>query len=176
VAAVFAVSVGLSADAQGALSGSTDSHVSFLAAGPAGMKIEGTTNDLTLAEQGDNVVITVPLANLTTGIALRDRHMKEKYLEIAKYPSATMSVARSALKIPAGADKVEADAPSTVTIHGQTKPVTVHYESKRDGSSFSTRGRFHININEFGIAVPSYLGVTVKPDVDVTASFRANGS
>jgi hypothetical protein len=54
--------------------------------------------------------------------------------------------------------------------------VTVHYETKRDGSSFATRGKFHININDFGIAVPSYLGVTVKPDIDVTANFRAAGN
>jgi polyisoprenoid-binding protein YceI len=176
VAAVFAVSVGLSTDADAALGGSTDCHVNFSASGPAGMKIEGTTTDLTLADQGDNVLITVPLANLTTGIGLRDRHMKEKYLEIAKYPSATLSLARGALKLPSGADKVEADAPSTVNIHGQARPVTVHYEVKRDGSSLITRGRFHINMNDFGIAVPSYLGVTVKPEVDVSANFRAAGS
>ena len=176
VAAFFAVSVGLSTHARAALTGCTDCHVNFLASGPAGMKIEGTTNDLTRAEQGDNVVITVPLANVTTGIGLRDRHMKEKYLEIAKYPSATLSVARSALKMPAGADKVEADASTTVNIHGQARPVTVHYEAKRDGSSITTRGKFRINLTDFGINVPSYLGVTVKPDIEVSANFRAAGN
>lgn len=176
VAAVFAASVGVTTDADAALTGCTDCHVNFLASGPAGMKIEGTTSDLTLAENGDNLVLTVPLSNLTTGIGLRDRHMKEKYLEVAKYPTATLSVARGAIKMPAGGDKVEADAPGTVNIHGQTRPVTVHYESKRDGSTFITKGKFWINITQFGINVPSYLGVTVKPDVEVDANFRAAGS
>jgi polyisoprenoid-binding protein YceI len=176
VAAVFSLAVSVSAHARAALTGCTDCHVNFLASGPAGMKIEGSTPDLTIADQGDNIVITVPLANLTTGIGLRDRHMKEKYLEVAKYPSATLTVARSALKLPAGADKAEGDAPSTVNIHGQSRPVTVHYEAKRDGSTFSTRGKFHINMTDFGITVPSYLGVTVKPDIDINASFRAAGS
>jgi len=27
-------------------------------------------------------------------------------------------------------------------------------------------------MNDFGITVPVYLGVTVKPDVDVSASFQ----
>jgi hypothetical protein len=31
-------------------------------------------------------------------------------------------------------------------------------------------------MNDFGISVPSYLGVTVKPEVDVSASFRVTGS
>jgi len=176
VATVFSVAIGVSAHAQAALTGCTDCHVNFLASGPAGMKIEGSTPDLSVADQGDNIVITVPLANLTTGISLRDRHMKEKYLEVAKYPTATLTVARSALKLPSGGDKVEADAPSTVNIHGQARPVTVHYEAKRDGSAFATRGKFHINMTEFGITVPSYLGVTVKPDIDVSASFRAAGN
>jgi len=176
IAVVFAVSVGLSTHAQAAISGCTDCHVSFQASGPAGMKIEGTTPDLTVADQGDNILITVPLANLTTGIGLRDRHMKEKYLEIAKYPSATLTVARSALKLPSGADKVEADAPTTVNIHGKARPVTVHYDVKRDGSTLTTHGTFRINITDFGINVPSYLGVTVKPDIEVSANFRAAGS
>ena len=29
----------------------------------------------------------------------------------------------------------------------------------------------HLNMNDFAIEVPSYLGVTVKPDVDVIAQF-----
>jgi polyisoprenoid-binding protein YceI len=176
VAVISVGIVGVSTLAWAALSGPTDSHVSFAASGPAGMKIEGATSDLSVADHGDNIVITVPLANLTTGIGLRDRHMKEKYLELQKYPSATLSVTRSALKLPSGGEKVEMDVATTVNIHGQTRPVTVHYDTKRDGSVLSARGKFHINMTEFGITVPSYLGVTVKPDVDVSADFRVAGS
>src|ERR1017187_2872723 len=166
VAAISASLVGLSALAHAALSSPTDKHVGFVASGPAGMKIEGGTSELDLADQGENVVITVPLANLSTGIALRDKHMKEKYLEVQKYPSATLSVARSALKLPSAGDTIEIDVPSTVNLHGQARPVTVHYEAKRDGSTVVlSRGTFRINMNDFGITVPSYLGVTVKPAV-----------
>jgi polyisoprenoid-binding protein YceI len=167
---------GVSAAGYAALSAAGNTHVSFQAAGPAGMKIEGTTADLAVAEQDGNLVITVPLANLTTGIGLRDKHMKEKYLEIGKYPSAVLTVSRSAIKVPSSGEQVEADAPGTLQLHGQTKPVSVHYQSKSEGGGLSARGSFHVNMKEFGIEVPSYLGVTVKPDVDVSASFRAAGS
>src|SRR5579864_3868947 len=167
---------GLSTVARAALSEATAGKVSFQASGPAGLKIEGTTSDLTLADKGDSVVITVPLANLSTGIGLRDKHMKEKYLEVPKFPSAVLNVARGALKVPAAGDKVEIDVPGTVNLHGQTRPVTVHYEAKRDGSTLVAHGKFHNNMTDFGITVPSYLGVTVKPEVDVSADFRAAGS
>jgi hypothetical protein len=39
-----------------------------------------------------------------------------------------------------------------------------------------THGKFRINMNDFGITVPVYLGVTVKPDVDVTANFKLVGN
>jgi hypothetical protein len=52
----------------------------------------------------------------------------------------------------------------------------VHYSAKGDGTSNSAQGKFRLNMTEFGIVVPSYLGVTVKPDVDVSASFRVAGN
>jgi polyisoprenoid-binding protein YceI len=176
-AALSCTILSLSAAGHAALSGASDPHVGFEASGPAGMKINGTTADLAVSEDvGGHVIVIVPLSNLTTGIALRDHHMKEKYLEVAKYPAATLTIARAALNLPAPGQKVEGDAPATLVLHGQTRPVSVHYDAKAEDGAFSTRGKFRINMNEFGISVPSYLGVTVKPDVDVSASFRVAGS
>jgi len=175
---VAAVSLSLftlsAAASHAALSSPTDTRVSFQVSGPAGLKIEGSTGELQVVDDGTNLTVTIPLANLTTGISLRDKHMKD-YLETAKYPTATLTVARGALKIPA-AGAVEADAPGTLSLHGQTKPVSVHYDSKWDGSVFATHGRVHLLMTDFGITVPSYLGVTVKPDVDVNANFKVTGS
>jgi len=167
---------GLGVEARAALSSASDSRVTFEAKGPAGFKIAGTTADMSVNEAGGNVVLTVPLGNLNTGIDLRDHHMREKYLEVPKFPAATLTVQRAALKVPSASERVEADVQGALTLHGETRPVSVHYDSKVDGTSFVTHGKFHINMNEFGITVPSYLGVTVKPDVDVSASFRTAGS
>ena len=173
-----AVSVALAVAASGraAISSPSDTRVSFHASGPAGLAIDGKTPDLLVAEQDGNLVITVPLANLSTGIDLRDRHMKEKYLEVPKYPNAVLTVARTALKVPSSGEKLATDTPGTLQLHGQTRPVTVHYEAKGDGGSIATSGSVHINMTDYGIQVPSYLGVTVKPEVDVTASFRVAGN
>jgi polyisoprenoid-binding protein YceI len=159
-----------------ALSSPTGTQVTFRAAGPAGLSIEGTTPDLKAAEDGGNLVIVVSLANLTTGIGLRDQHMKNRYLEVARYPESTLTIARSALKLPSGGERVEADAPGTLQLHGQTRPVSVHYQATRDGDAFAAAGRFRVDMTEFGVNVPSYLGVTVKPDVDVFATFHIAGN
>jgi polyisoprenoid-binding protein YceI len=176
VLATCPILLSISAVGHAALSSPTETKVGFLASGPAGLKIEGTTPDLTVADANGNLQLTVPLANLSTGIGLRDKHMKEKYLEVPKFPSAVLTVARGALKLPANGEQVELDVPGTLQLHGTTKPVTVHYDAKADAAGFAAHGKFHINMNDYGIQVPTYLGVTVKPDVDVTASFRVAGS
>jgi polyisoprenoid-binding protein YceI len=172
----FVALLTIASEGHAAVSGASDAHVGFEASGPAGLKITGTTTDLTASEDGGNVVLTVALANLTTGIGLRDQHMREKYLEVPKFPATTLVVARSALTVPPSGQKSAGDAPGTLTLHGQSRPVTVHYDSKGDGAGVVIHGTFHINMNDFGITVPSYLGVTVKPGVDVSADFKLAGT
>src|SRR5580698_6245660 len=95
IGAVAIVVTAATTAAEATLSSPTDAHVVFDAAGPAGLKIEGTTSDLNVAEDSGNVVITVPLANLTTGISLRDHHMRDKYLEVPKFPAAVLTIPRA---------------------------------------------------------------------------------
>jgi polyisoprenoid-binding protein YceI len=147
--------------------------VTFTAAGPGGMKIVGTTTDLDVADDGQNVTISVPLANLTTGISLRDQHMKEKYLQVQSFPTATLRVARSAVQVAPGAT-AEADIPGTMTIHGHDHPVTVHFKARSSGANVDVDGATHVNMKDYAIEVPSYLGVTVKPDVDLAVHFVAH--
>ncbi|HEY5956106.1 MAG TPA: YceI family protein, partial [Polyangiaceae bacterium] len=133
--------------------------VSFKAVGPGGLAIDGNGNDLALKEQGDQFVATVGLNSLKTGIDLRDRHMKEKYLETPKYPLAIFTFDKSKVSVPG-----EGDVEGKLQLHGVTKPVKVHYKVTGSDKTATVSGLARINIKEFHIDVPSYLGVTVKPD------------
>ena len=170
-ATVIAVVSGGPADA--ALSKTGNASVAFNAAGPAGMKITGTTSDFQVSENGGQISLKVPLGNLTTGIALRDRHMREKYLEVQTYPNAELSVARSSLKLPAAGASSSGDAQGKMKIHGKEKDVTFHYTVQKQGSAYAVTGSVHLLLGDYGITVPSYLGVTVKPDIDVNVQFAA---
>jgi len=148
------------------------SSTSFKAAGPAGLSIEGTTADMTVADDGTTVTITIPLANIDTGIGLRNEHTK-KALEVGTYPTTTLTVARSALKFPAAGAESSGDAKGSLTLHGQTKDISFHYVAKLNGNTYEVKGTSKINVDDFGVKRPSYLGVTVKPDVDLTTAFQA---
>ena len=155
----------------GALKAS-EGKVSFTCTGPGGLHIEGTSSELSVEARGEAVVVTVPLAPLATGIGLRDSHMHEKYLESKTYPTAELLVPRAGLQFPAEGQSVEATAPGTLSLHGTSKPVSVHYKASRHGGAYDVAGDVHIDMNDFNITVPSYLGIKVKPPVDIAVSFR----
>ena len=92
----------------------SQAKVSFRCTGPGGLHVDGKGSELSVQEVGEAVVVTVPLQNVSTGIGLRDTHMHEKYLEIAKYPNAELSVPRAGLQFPKeGEDMEAAGAPWT---------------------------------------------------------------
>jgi polyisoprenoid-binding protein YceI len=163
----------LPAASMGAVQGSGGS-VTFEAKGPAGFNLQGKTSDLSVSEMASAVRVSVGLATLDTGIELRNRHMREKYLEVQKYPSAVLVVDRSTLRLPDDGRDSAGTASGTITIHGQSHPASFEYKVHRVRDAFNVTGAMHVNMNDYGIQVPSYLGITVKPDVDIAAVFVAH--
>jgi polyisoprenoid-binding protein YceI len=161
----------LPAAATATLKARTPAAVSFVALGPAGLRIEGKSSDLQVTDRPDALVVTVPLAKLETGISLRDHHMQEKYLESQKYPNAQLAVARSAIKFPAAGQTTEGTVPATLALHGKSKTVPVHYKATHNGNAYDVKGDLKVDFREFGIEIPNYLGATVKPPVDVNVAF-----
>ena len=148
---------------------SSSGRAEFDAVGPAGMAIVGKTSEVQVREEAGRVSVTVTLANVDTGIALRNKHMREKYLEVGKYPVTTLSVERSSLRFDSGT----ATATGALTLHGKTKAIPFSYTVVKRGAALDVVGRTRIDMRDFGVDVPSYLGVSVKPEVDVVVSFTA---
>lgn len=105
-------------------------------------------------------VFTVQLKDFTTGIELRDQHMREKYLEVDKYAEAKLVL-----------NPVAATGTQTfsglLTLHGVTRKVTGKAEFK-GGQAVAS---FQIDLTEFGIAVPTYKLLTVGRIISVVAEF-----
>lgn len=146
--------------------------VTFNAVGPGGLRIQGVTADLEFRDSGNFITIVVPLKNLSTGIDLRDRHMKEKYLEVDKHPNATLVIEKATLKFPKPGERLKQSCSGTLEVHGVKKSVSIGSEVDNTDRGILVAGNFHMNLKEHQIEVPTYLGVTVKPDMTVGATFR----
>ena len=171
--AVAILAVAGLADAKLSRVGDQAAKAHFHASGPAGMAIDGSTTDVAVTDDGTSLKVVVTLSKLETGVKLRDEHTREKYLEVGKYPTATLTVARSALKFPSDGASSTGDAQGTMNIHGKDKAVTFHYSATKKGAAISVSGNVALDITDYGINVPSYLGITVKKDVAADVSFVA---
>lgn len=151
--------------------------VQFEAVGrPAMVKIkgqaEGPQSSLTIQKGLLSGELTFPLKSLDTGIDLRNEHMKEKYLEIGKYPEARLKI--KDLQLPEGwspqnATLKEFPFKGILNLHGVEKEIN-GVVSVSD--SLKAEAQFEIKISDFKIDIPSYLGVTVADRVTVLVSLN----
>lgn len=144
-----------------------DGQANFKAIGPAGFKIVGSAKSLEVKDDGSNLLVTVKLADLDTDNSLRNKHLLED-LEAAKFPVCTLTVPLAALQ--EGATDLVAQG--TFSLHGKSKTVPFKYTSKCAQGVCDVEGSADLNLKDFEIKVRSYLGITVKPEVSVSAKFQ----
>lgn len=147
--------------------------VNFLAVGrPSMLKIHGKAPgpEAKLRVDGGKLsgTATFKLDQLDTGIALRNEHMKN-YLKTAQNPNAVLTL--KDVPVDAGFEKSlgndgERPFTGTLLLNGKEQPVTGTYLAKNG----QVDAKFPVKLSGHGIEIPSYLGVTVREDVDVTVS------
>ena len=151
----------------------------FLAIGrPSAIKINGKgsgpSGDLKFTKNGEDYSMngnaTVDLTTFETGIGMRDRHMKEKYLEVERFKNATLKFEN--VKMPAKLFQSggEAEVAALLELHGKTNPVKVKVKVSKTGETLASQCQFKIKLSEFGIEVPKFSGITVADEIEVTTN------
>lgn len=159
------------------------STVEFLAVGrPSALKIKGegakAEGQLKLLEGNLSGELKTDLDQFQTGIKLRDRHMKEKYLETGKegFKMAVLKVIEA--KVPDNFLKDEKGVQNlpfkgSLKLHGVEKEIGGIYSAKpnKDGTAVEGEAQFKIKLTDFGVAIPSFSGITVAEDVELKTRF-----
>lgn len=151
------------------------SKVTFLAVGkPSFLKIrgEGAKPAGSVTEKKDQASgeISLNLNDFTTGIAMRDTHMKEKYLETGKPGNEKAVVKLEGIPVSCLKDGQKCEVKGTLTLHGKTNPIKdASFTSSKAGDGLSVHTEFPLDLNAYEVAVPSYSGITVAGAVTVTA-------
>jgi polyisoprenoid-binding protein YceI len=122
--------------------------------------------------------LAVDLRTVDTGIDLRNEHLREKYLEVDKgtgYDQAVLSdVTLQGLNADAQAGK--GSFTGSLTLHGVKRTVTGPVEIRQAGTGWRVRASFPVNLPDYNIDKPRYLGVGVKDTVQVSVTFTATQS
>jgi len=151
----------------------------FLAIGnPSAIRIEGKgqgpEGDLAVRGEGQNVFIggtlKVDMKSYETGISMRDRHMKEKYLEVEKFQTANLTLKEISLNKETLNKNPETKAvfEGTLEMHGVQKPVQGEFTLKpRATGGYTVLAKFPLKLSDFAILVPSFAGITVADQVEI---------
>jgi polyisoprenoid-binding protein YceI len=107
---------------------------------------------------------TVDLIKLETGISLRDRHLRNNYLEVQK--GSDFAVAKfDNIKIQKLAGKTTFSG--TMTLHGHQHDVSGTADLQQDGKGYKVDASFPLHISWFQIPEPTYLGVGVSDEISI---------
>jgi polyisoprenoid-binding protein YceI len=155
----------------------TSSHLEFSVVGkPAMIRIKGegmgVTGKSEIVDHNLTGEFRYSLKELTTGIELRDRHMKEKYLEVEKFPEAIVKIEKMELQDISKAQDFKFDG--KLTLHGVTKSVSGIGSFDGLGQDKRTKAEFKIRLSDFAINIPSYVGITVAEDVHIKMELTLN--
>jgi len=122
--------------------------------------------------------LAVDLRTVDTGIALRNDHLRQKYLEVDKGTGYDQAVLSDVVL-----QGLNADAPTgkgsftgLLMLHGVKKAVTGPVEIRQAGTAWRVRASFPVNLPDYNIDKPRYLGVGVKDTVQVSVTFTATQS
>ena len=136
-------------------------------------KTRSLSGDVTTAADAQGALrgaLRVELQTLETGIAIRDRHMKNNYLEVEKGPgfaAATIEDIR--------VEKLDGKTVFTgvLSLHGQKKKITGAAELQQRDGRIRVQAQFPVKVSEFEIPAPAYLGVGVKDEIQIKVSLMA---
>lgn len=114
--------------------------------------------------------ITLSVNSLKTGLAVRDKHMYEKVFSTG---GSTPPIVVEAVQVPLppSSGTKGFSHPFEVTFRGKTKPCVFSIDLvEKDGQLISGRATGKVSLQDHGVPEISYLGVTVKDEVDLVVT------
>lgn len=112
----------------------------------------------------------VDLRTVDTGIGLRNRHMREDYLETNKYP---MTSYKGKIiysdKVSDTEYKVVIDG--NMSIHGVTKPLKINGNLYKADDGFRIKAYFEILLTDYNIEIPKLMFMKISNTIKLALDF-----
>lgn len=141
-----------------------EQEAEFFASGrPSLIQIHGKTNHhqetLNIVDDKLSGEVSVDLNTFHTGMKFRDRHLYSKVFNIEKFPVATLIL--QALSM------AESDFTGTLQFHGIKKEIKGKQKFSKTNIDWNYQIEFKVDMSDFGIAPPDFLGMKMNPEVRV---------
>ena len=142
--------------------GVTDRIDGFIVLGDGGLAAGAT--------EGSEFYLEVDLASLDTGIGLRNRHMRDNYLETDRFPYATLGgvfveVAEG------GNGSFQVTAEGDLSIHGVSREAGPACSVSPSGRGYRARCAFELLLSDFDIEIPKVMFMKLANEIRLELDF-----
>ncbi len=119
---------------------------------------------------GSDIYFEVPLATLKTGIGMRDRDMREDYLETDNFPLAFFkgTITGIVLRTDSAYDIRTSGA---FTVHGVTRSMVINGEVRPEDGRLVVNCVFEVILPDHNIKVPKLLFLRISETIKVELEF-----
>ena len=121
------------------------------------------------------IYFEVDLASIDTGISLRNRHMREDYLETERFPWATFEGRIAAVsEHPEGGVRIT--SPGTFAVHGVERTRTIDCRVTGSAPRLRVRCAFDVTLADHDIEIPQVMFLKLAEEVRVELDFHLTPS
>lgn len=124
----------------------------------------------TTGGDGTELYFEVDLGSLDTGIGMRDRHMRDDYLEVKEYPYASYKghIVRVS---PSSGGGFQVTADGTLTIHGTSHDRQIACDVTSQGTGYHARCAFDVLLSDYDIEIPKIMFLKLANEIQLALDF-----
>ena len=126
--------------------------------------VEGFIALDTTLYKNSRINLSVYLDSIDTGIGLRNKHMREKYLETDKFPVANYSGTIINVKH-LSYSETEIETEGILKIHGIEKEYEISGKLFNYGKLYRVDAGFNVSLKDFNIEQPTFLFISVDDNI-----------
>ena len=131
---------------------------------------QGGAPDAAGDHAGSELYFEVELDGLDTGIRLRNRHMRENYLETDEYPLAKYSATIQTVGAN-GTGGFLISAHGTFSLHGFDREMDLGCEVTPNAASYRASCTFDVLLTDFDIKIPSLMFMKISDTISIEVVF-----
>lgn len=124
--------------------------------------------------QLEQIEAVVPIKTLTTGMGLRDEHMRKYVFTTSDGQTPDLKfTAKQATCSKTGSNQSTCDVTGDLSIRGTARPFTIALKVSENGDSYRASGEGLVKLSAYGIPQPSQLGVHTEDEIKLKLDFTA---
>lgn len=114
--------------------------------------------------------LEVDLASLDTGLGLRNRHMRNNYLEVKEFPYAFFEGTIQDVE-GLGGERLRVWGVGTMEIHGVSRDMRIPCDLSPEADGYRTHCSFEVLLSDFDITIPKIMFLKLANEIRLELDF-----